>query len=1060
MVVNQYIENSPAATVNDKGIYISSTQPIGAMYEVRSTASGALNREAVSLKGKKALGTDFYTPFQTFWDNGTTNPKSFSSIEIVASENGTTVLITPRTNVLTGHSANVSYTVALNKGQSYSVRDTNRTAATSLAGSIVSSDKPVALTLYSGAMSQGGTLSTMMDQPTSVDYIGTDFIIRKGQGSNERVFILATQNNTDVQIFGTTTANSVINWSETQEYVPTDSVSYIKTSKPVYVWHASGFGNKLSGAQVPNVYCAGTYTTNVTRSSSDSFALVLWIRSGFENQFTINGNSALVPSSAFAVVPGTSGEFVCARISYSTTDIPVGSQVVIKNTGDVFGAGVMSGSSVNGSEYAYFSTFLSSPIVDAGNNDTTCANSSFALNGFVGGGSVTGIWSGSGFGTFQNGNSSLINNYIPSDLDTALSPVALILSSTGPCPVQRDTLFLVVNPRAIVSASADQTVCANVGSVSLNGTVSGGSTTGMWVSPNGTGSFSPNDTTLNASYIMSAADTAAGSVMMILNATHIGFCGSVNDTMYVTITNAPIVDAGPSSQSVCSNNATVSLSGTVQSASGTGKWTSGGSGFFTPNNIQLSTTYNPSQTDIQSGQTMIYFASTNNNGCIPAKDSVLILYTSAPSVDAGSNLDICKNDSTITLAGSVSGVTTTGYWSGGSGTFSPDSTALNAVYTPSSTEFINGTVQLILTTTNNGGCNSVNDQVSFNLLTPPYANFSVNNTCEGGTNTFNDFSLQGSGAITQWTYYYGTGDSAITQNTTYTYPSAGSYTATLVVGSSVGCTDSMQKVVTIYPVPVANFVTSSTCNGTQITIAFTDMTTIASPDTIKTWIWDFGGTGGAAVQNPSMVYNNQGNYQVTLNVLSSHNCSSSNVQLVNIPAHPDAAFYYNTDPGFNVGSTVSFIDSSSNAVNYYWDFGNGVTNTDENTEYTYYENGTYTVVHVVTDNIGCSDTARANVIITGVSSEIISLIPNVITPNNDGKNDVWKLPFVKLLYPKATVEIYNSWGQKIFYSDGYDSPWDGTYQGQQLPAGNYYFILNLNDSSKPDPYKGAILLLR
>lgn len=46
-------------------------------------------------------------------------------------------------------------------------------------------------------------------------------------------------------------------------------------------------------------------------------------------------------------------------------------------------------------------------------------------------------------------------------------------------------------------------------------------------------------------------------------------------------------------------------------------------------------------------------------------------------------------------------------------------------------------------------------------------------------------------------------------------------------------------------------------------------------------------------------------------------------------------------------------------------------------------------------------------IITSVSNEITQLIPNAISPNGDGKNDEWKLPFVDLLYPKAAVEIYN-----------------------------------------------------
>src|SRR5690606_6459274 len=128
----------------------------------------------------------------------------------------------------------------------------------------------------------------------------------------------------------------------------------------------------------------------------------------------------------------------------------------------------------------------SSPFVDAGPDATICANVPFPLNGIVGGGSVTGQWGGSGFGTFQNGLTSLVNTYIPNPLDTVISPIQIILTSTGPCPVRRDTLILTVEAAPIVNASADQTVCGNNAAVSLNGSVNGGASGGLWTS-GGTG---------------------------------------------------------------------------------------------------------------------------------------------------------------------------------------------------------------------------------------------------------------------------------------------------------------------------------------------------------------------------------------------------------------------------------------------------------------------------------------------------------------------------------------------------------------------------------------------
>ena len=73
---------------------------------------------------------------------------------------------------------------------------------------------------------------------------------------------------------------------------------------------------------------------------------------------------------------------------------------------------------------------------------------------------------------------------------------------------------------------------------------------------------------------------------------------------------------------------------------------------------------------------------------------------------------------------------------------------------------------------------------------------------------------------------------------------------------------------------------------------------------------------------------------------------------------------------------------------------------------------------------------------------------------------MWKLDFLSLLYPNAEVDIYNRWGENLFHSSGYANPWDGTYKNEKLPVGTYYYVLNLNDASIPEPFKGGILLIR
>lgn len=71
-------------------------------------------------------------------------------------------------------------------------------------------------------------------------------------------------------------------------------------------------------------------------------------------------------------------------------------------------------------------------------------------------------------------------------------------------------------------------------------------------------------------------------------------------------------------------------------------------------------------------------------------------------------------------------------------------------------------------------------------------------------------------------------------------------------------------------------------------------------------------------------------------------------------------------------------------------------------------------------------------------------IPNGFTPNADGANDTWELAGIAQ-YPNCVVEIVNRWGTVVFKSQGYQTEWDGSYNGQALPVGTYYYVVNLRE---------------
>jgi gliding motility-associated-like protein len=112
---------------------------------------------------------------------------------------------------------------------------------------------------------------------------------------------------------------------------------------------------------------------------------------------------------------------------------------------------------------------------------------------------------------------------------------------------------------------------------------------------------------------------------------------------------------------------------------------------------------------------------------------------------------------------------------------------------------------------------------------------------------------------------------------------------------------------------------------------------------------------------------------------------------------------------------------------------------------------TYTLF--VTDTNGCIGSDSMQVIY----QEPITF-PTGFTPNGDGNNDVWNLYFIAD-FPSTTVTIFNRWGENIFESNGYTKPWDGTYKGEDLPSGTYYYIIDLNDSNF-EPMTGPITIIR
>lgn len=97
-----------------------------------------------------------------------------------------------------------------------------------------------------------------------------------------------------------------------------------------------------------------------------------------------------------------------------------------------------------------------------------------------------------------------------------------------------------------------------------------------------------------------------------------------------------------------------------------------------------------------------------------------------------------------------------------------------------------------------------------------------------------------------------------------------------------------------------------------------------------------------------------------------------------------------------------------------------------------------------------------------IPMEIESLLPNIFTPNGDEVNDVFRLQDLTA-YPCISgleVRIFNRWGNEVHREELTNLGWDGTYQGQALPEGVYYYIISGSYRSGPFSFKGFVTLVR
>ncbi|WP_107038691.1 PKD domain-containing protein [Brumimicrobium mesophilum] len=373
-------------------------------------------------------------------------------------------------------------------------------------------------------------------------------------------------------------------------------------------------------------------------------------------------------------------------------------------------------------------------------------------------------------------------------------------------------------------------------------------------------------------------------------------------------------------------------------------------------------------------------------------------------------------------------------------------TSFNHFGSPTELSFVDS-ITLIVTDIN--GCK---DTLKQEIITStPNANFEFEfsgaNINENGNficpPVFTDLtdSSESYGNITDWNWDFSDGKFSTLQNPNNTYVFAGTYSGTLVITDEFGCTDSI------------TYVDYLTIGGPVGEVEWTLFDKCAneykfSPynlEGVSDIVWDLGnGEIINSLDEFNYIYETAGTFYPTATLINEDDCNILYIlDTIEVKVSPITPYFEINPLTMNWGEQATITDYSTGGfggiVDWYWDTG-GEQFHNNGTPFDYLFNsaGELVVTLIVTDSEGCQASYE---VIVNVTTNLT--IPNILTPNGDNANDVFRL--IDNPFKNYTVTILNRWGnivnESIVIED--DFLWDGTKRnGDYCVDGVYFYIIN------------------
>lgn len=289
----------------------------------------------------------------------------------------------------------------------------------------------------------------------------------------------------------------------------------------------------------------------------------------------------------------------------------------------------------------------------------------------------------------------------------------------------------------------------------------------------------------------------------------------------------------------------------------------------------------------------------------------------------------------------------------------------------------------------------------------------------------------------------------------------GNHTLSSVLVNDIGCEASNVVDLELPALPVAGFATSEPpCNGLEI-----DFSNLSSNATTQQWTFDLDDPSTqqnqeASSESTAWSYSNFGSFEAQLIANPGEACAdTATLAITVLPQNPLVMSFGAVEPlACSLETTVEFTFNGSYADAVTWDFGSSGSASGDTVNFDFGGSGLYAVTLTIeNDTCETSETAAFEVYVPELVSEVELVIPNVLTPNADGKNDRFRIGTKRVdgngvditnasSFAFFKLQIFDRWGVQVHESEGVGAGWDGRIGGNVAAPGVYYYILNADHS--------------